>query len=234
MNTTDSAKWLDDFMVELRLRDVPGVAIGDAVATVEEHCSDSGEDAESAFGDAREYARSLDLPTSPIPPAEMGRLVTFGAMYMTGIFLFLTSGRDALAGEDIAVTVSAVVILLGFLALFITAVYRLEWVVRSPAWQPVILVGALVTAMVVAGVSTHGLVLTVAPALLLAILGLAMMVMPPLYSQFFDSTSEDPLIDPRMEQPPQRRRSRLQNMGISLGVPAGLVLWLVITGLLGR
>lgn len=58
----DTRRWIDDMVVELRLRDVKGTAIGDAVASVESHCADSGETPGEAFGDPRTYAASLTFP----------------------------------------------------------------------------------------------------------------------------------------------------------------------------
>lgn len=52
-------KWVDAFVIELRLQDASGVAIGDELATVYSHCQDTGETPEQAFGAPKEYARSL-------------------------------------------------------------------------------------------------------------------------------------------------------------------------------
>lgn len=60
--TTSDKKWFDEFVLELRLRDVRGPAIGDAVASARELLADSGQVAEEAFGPARAYAESLELP----------------------------------------------------------------------------------------------------------------------------------------------------------------------------
>lgn len=68
MTTTSTQKWLDEMIIELRLRDVRGTAIGDAAAQVEAHCAETGETPEEAFGDPREYARSLDFPASALQP----------------------------------------------------------------------------------------------------------------------------------------------------------------------
>ena len=63
MNLTSSdKKWFDELTVELRMRDVFGHAIGDAVASARELLIDTGQSAEEAFGPARAYAASLDLP----------------------------------------------------------------------------------------------------------------------------------------------------------------------------
>ena len=48
--------WRDAFVLELRLRDVPGPQIGDALAEVDAHCADSGQSPQEAFGDPVHYA----------------------------------------------------------------------------------------------------------------------------------------------------------------------------------
>lgn len=50
--------WRKDFILEQRLAGVPGDRIGDALATVDAHCADSGQSAAEAFGDPIEYARA--------------------------------------------------------------------------------------------------------------------------------------------------------------------------------
>lgn len=53
------AGWVDSFVIELRLRDVPGEAIGDALVEVESHVVDSGTTARDAFGDPVAYAAQV-------------------------------------------------------------------------------------------------------------------------------------------------------------------------------
>lgn len=62
MKTMTEKQWMDEFILELRLREVRGDAIGDAVASVRELVTDSGQDPLSAFGPPREYADGLELP----------------------------------------------------------------------------------------------------------------------------------------------------------------------------
>lgn len=86
MNATMTDKtWIQLFTVELRLRRVPGAAIGDAVASVRELLSDSGQSAEEAFGPAQEYAASLDLPV--MNARQQALLTTF--VPVLGLFAFL-------------------------------------------------------------------------------------------------------------------------------------------------
>lgn len=49
--------WVEAFVLEQRLIGVPGDRIGDALAVVQSHLSDSGEHAHEAFGDPVAYAR---------------------------------------------------------------------------------------------------------------------------------------------------------------------------------
>lgn len=62
MSNTAEKKWIDDFILELRLREVHGEAIGDAVASVKELLADTGQAPEQVFGTPRSYANQLDLP----------------------------------------------------------------------------------------------------------------------------------------------------------------------------
>ena len=52
-------QWTEDFILESRLRDVPGKVIGQALGEVNDHCTASGETPQEAFGAAKEYAREL-------------------------------------------------------------------------------------------------------------------------------------------------------------------------------
>lgn len=83
--TMTDKTWIDLFIIELRVRRVPGAAIGDAVASVREFLADSGQNAEEAFGSAREYAASLDLPV--MNPRQQALQVVF--LPVMGLFTFL-------------------------------------------------------------------------------------------------------------------------------------------------
>lgn len=75
------------FSLTLRLREVRGDAIGDAVAVVRAHVADSGHSAFTAFGDPRAYAEELELPTvqgvvwssSSVMALEPGRVLGMAA-----------------------------------------------------------------------------------------------------------------------------------------------------------
>jgi hypothetical protein len=57
MTKADDA-WREAFVLELRLREVPGSVIGEALAEVDAHCADSGQTPQEAFGDPVRYAAS--------------------------------------------------------------------------------------------------------------------------------------------------------------------------------
>lgn len=107
MNTMPDDKWLAEMTLELRLRDVPGPVIGDALAAVETHCADAGQSAVEAFGDPRQYARSLTLPTHRPAATFASRVGLVGpiAAGMTGAFLLPPLVR-ALHGGGVTAAVS--------------------------------------------------------------------------------------------------------------------------------
>lgn len=72
------AAWADAFVIELRLRDVPGDVIGDVLTEVDSHVVDSGTSADDAFGDPVQYAAQVaegaarpspDRVRETVPPA---------------------------------------------------------------------------------------------------------------------------------------------------------------------
>lgn len=53
--------WSEAFILEARLRGVLGTVIGDALAEVDAHVVDSGQSAEEAFGDPKDYAHHFPV-----------------------------------------------------------------------------------------------------------------------------------------------------------------------------
>jgi len=100
MNATHEKKWLDELAVELRLRDVPGSAIGDALASVKEFLADSGQSPDEAFGSPREYAADLNLP--PISSATpLSAMVRFSAIGLVAFLIFTQATWPLAAGRDL-------------------------------------------------------------------------------------------------------------------------------------
>ena len=122
--------WRDDFIVELRLRDVPGDQIGDALMTVETHVVDSEESAQEAFGDAKGYAARIAevagrvRSSGVVTPAMVVGMV----LGLAGMLLAARTFTSWLEGVPVAFTVGDViggVLLLALLAaLMFTGVLR--------------------------------------------------------------------------------------------------------------
>lgn len=142
--------WRDEFIVELRLASVSGPAIGDALMTVETHVAESGETAESAFGDAKGYAQEIAESTGA---ADKGNVITawtaagtvLGLLGMLGAVRAFTSWLE---GTDVAVTTGGLVglgVLLVLAALLLTG--HLLRALVDHRWLafvfPVVLVGVL-------------------------------------------------------------------------------------------
>lgn len=73
--------WVQSFVLEQRLLDVPGTRIGDSLAVVESHVAETGESARTAFGDPVDYARA-DAP-------ERTTRTPVDALWLAGIFVGL-------------------------------------------------------------------------------------------------------------------------------------------------
>lgn len=103
MSTYLMDAWRDAFVLELRLRDVPGPAIGDALAEVEAHCAQSGETPQQAFGDPQTYAAAIAdvlphvAPDRSFPWWRAG-LLAFGTA--SGVNLILAGIAGTANGSD--------------------------------------------------------------------------------------------------------------------------------------
>lgn len=197
--------WRDDFVVAMRLQDASGQQIGDALATVDAHCAESGETAEEAFGDATAYAASL-------APEHAGTSA-LGASFAVGIFMGLLgmlvvprAVADWLTGTDFAVTIGDVVALAVILALAsaVMALPRLvlPWLVKvrfSVVW----LVGsALMTVLVLAMLFLRDVVAEIDWRVALVV-GVALLVAN-VTSTWRDLSASDPVSDPRFADAPRR------------------------------
>lgn len=133
MTTTSSdKKWFDEFIVELRLRDVLGRSIGDAVASAREHLADSGQSAAEAFGPARVYAAALELPRETgkgwasrgLWPSLLG-LVAFLLFVQAGV-AWAQSEAFLLSPAQLGL-LAAPAVLIAFMPLYLQAAIRRPW-----------------------------------------------------------------------------------------------------------
>ena len=130
--TASDKKWFDEFIVELRLRDVLGHAIGDAVASARELLADTGQSAEEAFGPARTYAASLELPRDSGPgwatrglwPSLLGVLAFL--LFVQVFVAWAQDERFLISPAQLALLVAPAA-LVAFLPLYLQAAMRRPW-----------------------------------------------------------------------------------------------------------
>lgn len=187
-------RWVDKFIVELRMRDVPGSEVGQQVVTVYSHCTDSSETPEDAFGDPVEYARSLELGHE----GRMRELLAEGvpSFIMLALYLLISNATHALAaGEsfkanDIMVFSWGAVIII---ALLVTTFMRR--VIRQMRWFVIafVLVGVLVGIGTFSRNWNRPVVFESDPLILIGIEGLAMVMIAVTMSivKIFDPNNKD-------------------------------------------
>ena len=176
--TAQDRKWIEELVIALRLRDVRGDAIADAVAAVESHCAESGETPHEAFGDPHDYAASLDFPDDLLITATardwLGLLgpVVAGLMGLTAATATVRAVR---LGQEVEISVGQLASF-AFLAVFVLLTVRvlaalLRHMVAGSLFLGAGLVGAtaLAVALQQTAFSADPLVMGLVAALLLAL-----------------------------------------------------------------
>ncbi|WP_309072242.1 hypothetical protein [Arthrobacter sp.] len=133
MQRTSDKKWFDELVMELRMRQVHGSAIGDTIASARELLSDTGQDAEEAFGSARDYAAALDLPSAPrndwIKKALWPSLLALLAFLVFNLAVVSWTRSEVLLVSPAQLALLATpVLLIALLPLYLEAVIRRIWV----------------------------------------------------------------------------------------------------------
>ncbi|WP_395402131.1 hypothetical protein ACHMXB_01400 [Arthrobacter sp. UC242_113] len=136
MHETTDKKWFDELVLELRLRQVHGSAIGDTVASARELLGDTGQRAEEAFGPARVYAAALELPSAPqhewvrraLWPSLLGLLAFL--LFNQALVSWARSEQMLVSAAQL-VLVATPVVLIAFLPLYLTAAIRRIWVLTA-------------------------------------------------------------------------------------------------------
>lgn len=133
------ADWVDDVMLELRLRDVKGARIMEILTEAEQHCVESGRPPEEAFGDPTEYAANFDFEGQDrAPGAGVGAYVAAGAAMLFGCLLVTRHVWDLAAGRTSQLTVGDVLSALLVCVIFVTITRWLRAFLNRP-----LLVGGL-------------------------------------------------------------------------------------------
>lgn len=227
--------WLEAFVLEQRLRGVPGDRIGDALAVVESHVAESGEGAREAFGDPKEYARSL---TENRPGEGLDRGFAAGlGLALLGMLVTLAGVQAWIAGDP-AVELTAgwlatVVVVLAVLGLMIARSEAVLRLLTSRLWVTALSVAGVVAVLVAltatldGTVATLGVVPVTVTGVVLLLVGSGLEL-----RHLGTPSAEDPILGPG-ESAPQRRVSP-SGVAVALLMPALTVLmvgfvWLLET-----
>lgn len=143
-------KWCDDFVIELRLRDVPGPVIGEHLGEVEAHCGETGETPTEAFGDPTDYARQIDEDGSPERVSGTWKITILSAAQVLAMLVGTAAVTPWARGEQLsynAVQLACLgLFLLALLSLpqLLSPLIRHPWAVGVPlsALVPLVAVGA--------------------------------------------------------------------------------------------
>lgn len=129
----------DELLYALRMRDVPGQQIAEALAEVHSHVAETGEDPRAAFGPPRAYAlevaAALGEPGKP-PPSwrtlpSWGTAATYGLSGAAGAWLLLNGVLAFASGDQSALGLPPVATLVVGLAVLIVMALGLGHLARG-------------------------------------------------------------------------------------------------------
>lgn len=92
-------QYIANLVTELREKEVPGKVIGDAIAQVESHIAEGGEDPMAAFGSPREFAQQLALRRKR--PTTWPLYVASAVLAIGGALLLLKGIFGTVQGEEL-------------------------------------------------------------------------------------------------------------------------------------
>ncbi len=162
--------WADEFVFELRLRGASGAAIGAALLEVESHVAEQGTSVTATFGDATQYAASLELPdTQEWTMPELVRQFVKTILEIVAVFLLIGGFAALWIGGDARVPVVELIIIIAaaiavFAILSATSGAALRGLVRHPVLGA-LLTGAIFVVVIVAATAIPGPVLRMAPGI---------------------------------------------------------------------
>jgi len=127
------------------LRDVPGDRIGEALAEVDDYCTDSDQTPDEAFGDPVAYAQSLIDVHAPTPAPDSARRMVRGAAQVfattAGVFALLNGIAGLVDGGSAEVTagqLASVVLSTAVFPLVLMVVFHPGLRARSLVWGAII------------------------------------------------------------------------------------------------
>ncbi len=198
-------KWRDAFIMELRLRGATGAQIGDELALVESHCLDAGTQAQEAFGDPVDYARSVVVSAtggSRQVAASYGRALVARTIAQTvGLMTVLNVVPAVRKGGEVSFALVDVVLVLILATFVVVLVAKSEAVMRYVVTGSILVVGlsaaVLVGLLVLVGFipAIFSVAVPTGPA---AAAGIALLVVPSLFG--WPPALDDAIVEPLAQE----------------------------------
>lgn len=185
-----TGSYVDQLVLELRARDVPGTRIGQVVAEVETHLAETGDDADDAFGPPGRYAETIAAELRPAKAT--GRAVLGGYATVTGAGLVVGDLWHLIRGEP-GQLVPGAILMAALIPLLSVVIVNVMLRADRPAWPWITITIIGCTALPTAAVLLNKPVLLVYPAWLGLVTGAALLLISWLYTR----SHSDPVIDPR-------------------------------------
>lgn len=142
----DHARWCGDFVLELRMRDVPGAVIGERLAEVEGHCAETGEAPSVAFGDPSQYAARIDDNSAPQRTSGVWTVTAAGSTQVLAMLVGTSAVTAWARGDALTYNLGQVLCLAATLLVLLSLPLMLRPMTRHP-WT----IGAPLVAVVVLG-----------------------------------------------------------------------------------
>lgn len=195
-------RWSEAVVLGLRARGADGRTIGDALATADAHCADSGEDVWEAFGDPEAYAAQVPLTAAEAQSVALPSLVRA----TVPVVLQLFGMNLVLATVDAYRTHTGTPLRLMMVLQVLAIVIVTAVIVRGLAWagrhRVASAVGFGILAAAIVGIGfINGPVIARMPVWLGAALGLVLLIGPAVWEQTRGTDQTDPVQDPRTGAP---------------------------------
>lgn len=218
-------QWVQEFVLEARLSDVPGDRIGDALAEVNAHCRDSGEPARSTFGDPGAYARTI-AETFPVPRPSRSRHLGPLVVQIAGMVTVIKAVGELARGGEVTVTwgfLAMLVVIVAWCGLLTLIANRvLELIVRRPLLAAggigAACAAAVVPSVLLLRIDAQVVVITAPVALAIGLILLAVGIARELMVTR-DAREIDPVVTPGQQAPARR---------MHLLMPATVIAWTLI------
>lgn len=211
MSATSEKKWIDDFILELRLREVRGDAIGDAVASVRELLADSGQSPHQAFGTPHHYAEQLELPLVESPGINPGSTLV-PAVGVLALLIYIPAVGAFFEGEPLGYSLPQVLLFTIPLLLVVTLPLYINWMLRH-FWVFFALLGLSIASAVVSAFFKPAAGTTPwlqVDALAVGVVsGLVLLATTAWGIRDSARTPNDPIVDPLSTPKESSRRSRI-------------------------